>query len=73
MWNCLQFGHLYNIVLPLKVESGGDVPNLDGYEDRMDYEELTEPVLDPEELPKDLKLLLFFDDLPDMKPNPFLF
>ena len=58
MWNYLQFGHLFVIILPLKIEPDGDVPSLEGCEDRMDWCELT----DPEELPNDLELLLFFDN-----------
>ena len=62
MWNCLRFGHLFDIVLPLNVKPSGDVPNLDGCGDRMDCGELIEKVPDLEELPEDLELLLFFDD-----------
>ena len=45
-----------------KVKPGGDVPNLDGYRDQNDWGELTEPDLEPEKLPDDSELLLFFND-----------
>ena len=48
--------------VPLRVELGGDVPSLNGYKDRLDRGELTDPDPKPEELPDDSKLLLFFDD-----------
>ena len=62
MWNYLQFGHFSVIILPLKVEPGGDVPSLDGYGNQMDWGELTDPDLELEELLDDSKLLLFLDD-----------
>ena len=39
----------------------------------MDYGELTESVFEPEEFSKESEFRIFFDDCPDMKPNPFFF
>ena len=52
---------------------GEDVPNLDGYEDRKVWGELTDSTSDPDEFFEDSKLLLFLEDCPDMNPKPFFF
>ena len=72
-WNCLQRGHLSDIIVPLKAELDGEVPNLEGYGVFKVCEELTESVPDPDELLEDLELWLFLDDCPDRNSNPFLF
>ena len=58
---------------PLKVVLGGDVLSLDGCGDRNVWGELIDFAPNPNKLPKDLKLLLFFEDCPDMNPKPFIF
>ena len=39
----------------------------------MDCGELKESVPEPKDFLEEFELQLFFDDWPDMKPNPFLF
>ena len=58
---------------PLKAVLGGDVPSLDGCRDRIVWGELTDSAPNPDELPEDSELLLFFEDCPNMNPKPFLF
>ena len=67
VWNCLQCGYLSDINLPLKIECGSDVPSLDSWGDQKDWRELIEPE------PEESKLLLFLEDYPYTKLNPFLF
>ena len=55
-------GTYFSLSYFLKVDSGGDVPSLNGCEDWMDWGELTDLDLKLEEFPNDSKLLLFFDD-----------
>ena len=45
---------------PLKAILGGDVPSLDGCGDRNVWGELTDSAVEPNDLPEDSKLLLFF-------------
>ena len=62
VWNCRQQGHLFDIILPLKAKLDGDIPNLDGCGDQMDWGELTDPDPELEELLEKSELRLFFDD-----------
>ena len=50
-----------------------DVPSLEGCGDQMNWGEFTDLDPKPEELPNDLEFLLFFNDWPNTKLNPFLF
>ena len=47
------------------------VPSRDGCGDRKVSGELTDLAPDPDEFPEDSKLLLFFEDCPDVNPKPF--
>ena len=58
---------------PLKAVLGDDVPSLDGGEERNVWGELIDSAPNPDELPEDSKLLLFFENYPNMNPKPFLF
>ena len=62
MWNCLQFEHLSVIVLPLRVELGGDIPSFECQDDQKDWGELTDLALEHEKFLEESKLLLFLDD-----------
>ena len=58
---------------PLEAILGGDMPSLDGCGDQNIWGELIDFAPDPDELPEDSELLLFFEDCPDMNPKPFFF
>ena len=63
--------HLFDIVLLLETKPKGNIPSFDDCENRMDCGELTESVPELEKFLKESELRLFFDDCPDVKPNPF--
>ena len=72
-WNWWQRRHLSDIGFPLKVELGGDVPNLDGYGNLKIWGELIDSTLDLDECFEDYELLLFFEDCPNRNPKLFFF
>ena len=69
----LTMGHLLDIILPLKAELGGEIPNLKGCEVLKVWRELIELVSNLDKLSEDSKLRLFLDDCFDTNSNPFLF
>ena len=62
-----------DVARPLKIVLGSDVSSLNGCRVRNIWGELIDSAPDPDELPEDSKLLLFFEDCLDMNPKPFLF